>query len=136
MSDRVAEIEAFERRLGTRLPEGYRRFLLEGPLPVWTEQEVSENPYTELRYSLFDVAAADEDRDLEAAYDDRSPDLPPWFLQIAEQYGVLIGIGISGPQQQGRVYQWSWDDGEQRELDPTFEAFLERIRREEERWNA
>jgi hypothetical protein len=53
---------------------------------------------------------------------------------IGEQYGVAIGLGISGPHR-GRVYQWSWDDGEERELSPSFDAFLTQCREEEARWS-
>jgi hypothetical protein len=134
MSDRDADLQAFERRIGTPLPEDYRQFLLGGPLPVWTEEESPENPFTELRYSLYDLDASEDRLDLTSTYEARGSDLPDWFLEIGEQFGVLIGIGISGPQC-GRVYQWSWDDGEERELDASFEAFLARIRREEERWD-
>ena len=46
METRQDLVEAFEQRIGERLPEDYRRFLLADPVPVWTAEESPENPYT------------------------------------------------------------------------------------------
>lgn len=122
MDNRLNLVEGLERRIGQPLPDDYRRLLLAGPVPVWLEEESPENPSIEMLHSFFDLGV-DEDRDLVANFDDRDPRLPGWLLAIGELYGVLIGVGISG-RQRGRVYQWSWDDGEEQELAPTFAQFL------------
>lgn len=133
MTTREQLVEDFERTIGQPLPEDYRAFLVAGAVPSWPDEESPENPHTELLHSFYDFEPEDDWRDLASAYENRSPDLPPWFLQIAEQYGVLIGIGVSGPHR-GRVYQWSWDDGEERELAASFEQFLADVRADEAAW--
>lgn len=134
MNTRQKLVEEFERRTGFQLPDDYRRFLLAGPVPVWNEEELPENPHTHLLHSFFDLSA-DEDRDLAVHFQTRDARLPRWFLPIGELYGVLIGLGINGPHRD-RVYQWSWDDGEERELAPTFDSFLTQHRDDEAKWNA
>lgn len=133
MDGRQAQVDEFERRLGCPLPDDYRRFLLAGPVPTWTEEESPANPHTALLHSFFDLGV-EGDRDLAVQLDARRGDLPEWLIGIGEWFGVLIGLGVSGPGR-GRVYQWSWDDGEERELAPSFDAFLAEHRAGEARWD-
>lgn len=134
MESRQTLVEGFERTIGCRLPDEYRDYLLAGPVPVWTDEEQSENPYTMVLHSLHDFASATDDITLGSAWEYRA-ELPAWFLQIGEVYdGVKIGIGLSGPQV-GRVFSFSWDDGEEKEIAPSFNAFLKENRQQEAKWS-
>lgn len=126
-------IEDFERKVAHRLPDDYRRFLLAGPIAGWPGEESPENPFTHLLHSLYDFEADEEWRDLSVWFGYRPPSLPEWFLGIGEQYGITIGLGLSGPQR-GRVYFWQGDDGEETELAPSFDAFLAWARTREAEW--
>jgi SMI1/KNR4 family protein SUKH-1 len=133
MIPRQKLVEDFERKLGKPLPDDYRRFLLAGPMPRWRDEESPENPFTYLLHSFYDLEPDEDVRDLFEWLSHRDADLPNWFLGIGDQWGITIGLGISGTQR-GRVYSWSWDDGEETEMSPSFDEFLAWARTREAEW--
>jgi hypothetical protein len=126
----VCELEA---RIGCRLPDDYRRFLLAGPLP--RSAETAANPYAEVLESLYDLGGSDPDWDLSAEYDDRPSWLPAWFLPIGYALGLFLGIGLSGPER-GRVFQWGPDEDGPTELGVSFDHFLARARARAAEWGS
>jgi hypothetical protein len=123
MAIRAQQIEQFERKIGSRLPADYREFLLTGPFPIWEGECDPENPSTYILFSLWDLGRNDW-TDLSAIWDERDELLPDWFLEIAEIYdGVKLGIGLYG-EHAGRVYSFTWDDGEATLHAESFTAFL------------
>ncbi|MBB3210695.1 hypothetical protein FHS27_006543 [Rhodopirellula rubra] len=124
MTSRTELIEKFERRIGHQLPVDYREFLMDGPFPVWKGDCNPENQATYILFSLWDVGRGDYS-DLSAIWEERDPDLPDWFLEIAEIYdGVKLGVGLYGDHA-GRVYSFTWDTGEPELHSETFKIFLD-----------
>ena len=124
-------VSGFEARIGCRLPEDYRRFLLAGPLR--RSAEAPENPYAEILESLYDLGGGDPEWDLAAEYGDRPEWLPAWFLPIGYAFGLVLGLGLSGPER-GRVFQWGPDEDAPAELGASFDDFLARTRARAGEW--
>ncbi len=125
MKTRTELIERFELKIGRRLPEDYRAFLLDGPLPVWNGECCPENQATYILFSRWDLGRGD-DTDLSTIWDERDPALPDWFLEIAEIYdGVKLGVGLYG-EHLGRFYSFTRDSGEPEFHASSFRAFLTR----------
>lgn len=143
MESRQALVEAFETKIGHRLPDDYRQFLLDGPLPYWSEDNEDDesrgNPFTDMLHSFYDLGVDEEDnwRSLDAWFDTRDPNYPEWYLEIGEQFGVGIGLSLSDPNR-GRVYSWTWDTAfdPETELAASFGQFLQDLRTQETAWNA
>ncbi len=133
MSDSTREplVADFERQLGCRLPEDYRRFLLAGPVPaLGDDEEAFENPCVEILHSFHDLDAKEEFRRLSVPREG----LPAWFLPVGDAFGVEIGLGIAG-EQFGRVYDWPHDtDTGPRFLYNSFGEALESLKVRAEQW--
>ena len=126
MTTRTELIERFELKIGRGLPEDYRAFLLDGPLPVWEGECDPENQATYILFSLWDLGRGD-DTDLSTVWDERDPAIPDWFLEIGEIYdSVKLGVGLHG-NHLGGVYSFNWDSGEPELHASSFSAFLARL---------
>jgi hypothetical protein len=141
-------VEAFEAKIGHRLPDDDRRFLLDGPLPSWSDEDEGDgdddddraNPFTDLLHSFYDLGLGEQDdwRSLDCRYESRDlGNFPEWYLGIGERGGVSIGISLFGPRR-GRVFSFTraTADDPESELAPSFDAFLQDVRDREADWNA
>ena len=129
MTSRAEQLEQFEQKIGRPLPLDYREFLMNGPLPVWEGECDPENQATYILFSLWDVGRGDY-TDLAKIWEERHPELPDWFLEIAEIYdGVKLGVGLDGDQT-GQVYSFTWDTGEPQLHSTSFRTFLDRLHAE------
>lgn len=126
MTNRDTEIEAFEKKIGRTLPDDYRRFLLSGPFPIWDKFGAPRNDATRMLFELHDLGR-DDYTDIARIWDERNEYVPEWFLEIAEvSDGVKLGVGLEG-RHEGRMYWFTYDDGEAKPMDKTFSEFLQEL---------
>lgn len=102
-----SSVEEFEREIGTKLPEDYRKFLLDynaaeiRPNIFWIEDEKEENG---IRYFLG--ICEDEWYDLTANKNNYRERVPPNLLPFAsDEDSSLVCISIEGDDY-GRIYFW------------------------------
>lgn len=136
MVTRNEEIDRLEQSVGNALPPDYRKFLLAGPFPRWTEEERPDSESLYMLFSLYDI-----DRDLweesdhggvvaawkNSEWERKEGILPEWFLEIGEIYdGVRFGIKLNGDQA-GSLWTYTADDGEATFYANSFQEFLDAL---------
>lgn len=97
----------FEKRIGARLPEDYRGFLMEhnGGKPVPSDFSISTEQWTSLHHVLG-LHDGHSYLSLEGDYEDYLSRMPASIIPIADDsFGNAICIGISGTEA-GKVYFW------------------------------
>jgi hypothetical protein len=129
-------VVALETRLGTRLPEEYRRFLLDfngaRPSPACFHLALRAGPYTDSVVDYFlSVDVADE-LNIDTVLGWLQGRKPPALLPIATDPGAnYVMLGIEGDVR-GKVYFWDHDHEPQNEtgwsnidlIADSFDAFM------------
>lgn len=122
-------VARFERRIGTRLPDDYRAFLLEHnggkpKLRCFTFAD-RKGPYTDGAIRAFAGLGEPEYYDLEKLYGTYYEDgrVPGEVLPIAvDSFGNLVCLAVRGAHR-GRVYFWDHE----RETDPATYLNMDRV---------
>lgn len=105
-----ARIDDFEKENGIRLPDSYRRFLLDhnggAPLPDRIRVPGWPGGFTGFN-TFFGIDGDDDLQDNLDAYEDR---IPPGFVPIGDDPGGgLFCLALSGPHE-GEIYFWDHED--------------------------
>ena len=109
--DLVVELE---KRLGYRLPQRYRAFLIETNGPVPTEPGVHENFGLVVDQPWFGLAREDRHQDLLYANNWLADRFTDEFLAVAPVQGGLLAVKVRGDDSDSI---WFWDDDDPRDND-------------------
>jgi hypothetical protein len=129
-------VVALEARLGARLPDEYRRFLLEfnggRPSPACFKFALRTGPYTDSLVDNFLSANTTDEMSIDNVLGWLMGRKPPALLPIATDPGAnYVMLGIHGDVR-GKVYFWDHDNEPQDEQDwsnidlitDSFDAFM------------
>ena len=120
----------FERRIGTRLPEEYRQFLIEhnGGKPVPCDFKISEMEGEDSLHHVYGLHAGPIYLRLEEAYENHKGRIPTSMIPIADDpAGNAICIGI-GRKNAGKIFFWDHEEEENvTEICSSFGGFLESL---------
>lgn len=123
------ELSRFESRLGAKLPESYRSFLLQYNGATWVDKRflVSPSEGSSNIHHVHGIHQGPEYRQLESAIERFRGRMPDWCIPIADdEAGNQVCISVR-EDDKGRIYFWDHETNELVLVSATFEQFLESL---------
>ena len=129
-----AEVAQVESELGVKLPEQYRRFLLQynGGSPQPPAFRYGTGPYADSQVQSFNCILPGDYTDLRKQAQVFKGRVPDTLLPIgADPFGNVIAIGVRSDEL-GKVFFWDHETSDVHPVAPGFNAFLDSLEPEPE----